>query len=674
MRRYSKGVKGATEAALEAQVAFFLYEGIPLRLVNSPYLQSWLELLVAGSGEVARRKRFEVLVHDSVERVRSRVLAILRACKGVTVGLDGWTNVRQEKVINVVVVARGVAYYWDSLVLAKTASADDQHPQVKDALARLMGKGVRVTAVVTDNEAVNGALHNLLRKDFPWLLHIPCAAHTIQLCVRKALLLPHIAPVVDALLAMLLAFKHNKALRVKVKQVQLTLRQGKPPLQLVTVVPTRWNSILFAAERILTLQNCIRPYIGDILAQLAKERKPEYAAFTYCDSSFWHPLVTLVDFLAPYRWATNVVQSDWACLSDVHHQFATLMVRADDLTDTHPFGSVRTDLKMIIQHQWNKHVHLDAVILCALLNFDPAYLFFPEDQRSHANDWFLEWCPVFIKQWCLSDAEDPDIIKGHLCRQFSELNTRTGRFASLDERRAVLVKASIADGRGSKCDARDVWGLYVDTARELTACALSLLDITASEAAVERSFSRQGFIHSKRRNRLLSHSIHMEMAFSFNMRALNSTTESRAVRDQEEMPDEDVAAEEEGRGTVMLSTRYLPDEAMAPAEEVSQDGEAKVVDSAEVDSEVRQPEDSDEPTEEELEQKYDAAPTEEERITAFIEQWLINTPYTQGFRWTGWRQQTLGAAIIEAGLAHTVDYMIKRIKEHHHSAAAPVSL
>ena len=108
-----------------------------------------------------------------------------------------------------------------------------------------------------DNEAVNGAIYRRLLVDFPFLIHIPCAAHTLQLCVRKAMKLDPISPCVKALLALLLAFKHSKDLRIMLKDQQGVMRRGQNPLKLITVVPTRWNSILFAATRVLLLKDCL---------------------------------------------------------------------------------------------------------------------------------------------------------------------------------------------------------------------------------------------------------------------------------------------------------------------------------------------------------------------------------------------------------------------------------
>lgn len=56
----------------------------------------------------------------------------------------------------------------------------------------IIDQGVLVVAMVADNEAVNGALYRLLKNDFPFLIHVPCAAHTVQLCVKKIIDLPQV--------------------------------------------------------------------------------------------------------------------------------------------------------------------------------------------------------------------------------------------------------------------------------------------------------------------------------------------------------------------------------------------------------------------------------------------------------------------------------------------------
>ena len=104
-------------------------------------------------------------------------------------------------------------------------------------------------------------------------------------------------------------------------------------------------------------------------------------------------------------------------------------------------------------------------------------------------------------------------------------------------------------------------------APELAACVLALLELSASEAAVERSFSRQGLVHSKQRNRLSDDTVHLSMAFAFNRRALQHST-ARSAQGWEELLDEQPTVTDIVRGTSLLYTEDIT----AAAEESEDDG------------------------------------------------------------------------------------------------------
>ena len=168
-----------------------------MRLADSPYLAEWLKNYKAGLGEIDTRRAMAIRAHGRAHEVKMKVVSRLQVCRGVTVGVDGWTNVRHDKVINLCPVGRGVAYYWSSVVLKKGASAKEQTKPIANGLKSIASAGVMVVAIVMDNEAVNAAVHRRLTKKLPILIHIPCAAHTVQLCVKKALKLPSIASCVS---------------------------------------------------------------------------------------------------------------------------------------------------------------------------------------------------------------------------------------------------------------------------------------------------------------------------------------------------------------------------------------------------------------------------------------------------------------------------------------------
>ncbi len=620
-----------------------------MQLADSPYLRTWLEAYVRGTGEIASRKAVALRAHMRAQEVKGRVVGKLRSCRGVTVGVDGWTNVRHDKVINLCPVGRSVAFYWDSVVLKRGATAEDQAEPISHGLRSIIKAGILVVGIVMDNEAVNGAIHRRILHEFPFLIHIPCAAHTLQLCVKKALKLDPVDPCVRALLALLLAFKHNKDLRILLKDQQGIMRRGHQPLQLITVVPTRWNSILFASQRVLLLKDCLVPCITTVRTQLAKEKKrDQYAQYTYSEESFWRPLAILVEFLRPYKTATDIIQSDDASLGDVHHQFASLMVKAEDLDPSSVLASMKDDLKAIIHSQWTQHVNTNAVILCSLFTFDPAYSSFDEQERVNADDWFSSWGTSFIKHYSLSTHDDVDAIGRALEQQRSQFLSREGLFSSLDDRRAKL-------GRG-RLSARTLWGGYLGTVQEMAACVLALLELTASEAAVERSFSRQGQVHSKVRNRLGDESVQVHMSFSFNSRALAKCEAVAASDEGEELV---VDESDASRGTALLSQYYLADEEIEAAEDEEEE-EKEESDEEEDEKEDEQEESIEEKEEEEeVEEK-----SLEERCQEVILKFCERSRVTQGFKWNGPREGLLESLSIEAQLGILTDEMKKKVKAY----------
>ena len=65
------------------------------------------------------------------------------------------------------------------------------------------------------------------------------------------------------------------------------------------------------------------------------------------------------------------------------------------------------------------------------------------------------------------------------------------------------------------------WAQYGLDGLELPTVALALLSVAASEAAVERSFSAQDAVHTKKRNRLGRDTVQAEMFVRFNEDALS---------------------------------------------------------------------------------------------------------------------------------------------------------
>jgi len=577
-------------------------------------------------------------------------------------------------------VANGVAYYWDSIVLKRRSTAAEQHQPVADGLRSILDAGVLVLAVVSDNEAVNTALYDRLLADFSFLIHIPCAAHTIQLCVERAMELPAVIETCSALDALLMAFKKNKIIRIALKTMQASLRQGKRPLQLISYVCTRWSSKLRAAERILLLKDCIQPLIPQIVTVLARMKDDNLHRLTFCEHSFWQPLRNLIDFLKPFQVATDIVQADCSTLMDVYHQFIHLVQHAEGLIVPQTLAGLCYPVRTIIREQWDDHVNVNVVVTCAVFSFDSNLdTVFTSDTLNSAMDWFFSWASKFVLFYGLSEADNTGEIEGILFNQYSMFKGCQGIFSNIRRYKDSFQQQQMQQtqqqqqqheqqhtGRTlhSRWDARPLWNLYRDTAKELTACALALLSITASEAAVERTFSKQGLLHSKTRNSLGEDTLQAEMFVAFNRRALENVDPQAGA--WVELADDD---EVSYTTKAFLSRLADSDISEAPNGQLvneeqavrGRQAEGKDEKSEEKDAEMEAPED-------EKEDKEREPPTD--AVKAFIQKYVEDHHVTSRYRWGNDKMNSLQAAIIAAGLYDVAEVMKQKIRAH----VAPTSV
>lgn len=148
----------------------FAVHSLPLHILQSEVFINMMHCWRESRGLLPTRKRMRTMYHDAASSMRQEVLNNIKASRAipVTVALDGWTNTCHEKVINIIPVSSGTAYYWKSIVLSTSrCTAMEQYPEVRDAIQSLISNSIVVAAITTDNEAVNGALYRLLLADFP---------------------------------------------------------------------------------------------------------------------------------------------------------------------------------------------------------------------------------------------------------------------------------------------------------------------------------------------------------------------------------------------------------------------------------------------------------------------------------------------------------------------------
>jgi hypothetical protein len=485
----------AREAAL-----FFATNHIAYHVADSA---SWATLVAAirsSSCAAPKRKGVKAAVRQLANSIKQDVLQRLQSSSApVTVAIDGWTNVRQTKVTNVVLLCCGAAYYWCSIANtydANTATWLEQ--QLSPVLNELVASGVRFSALVADNEAVNDALWTQLTASFPFLIRVPCAAHTIQLVVHQIMLIRRFERCITTVRSIIRRFEKNKADRLQLRQLQSV--GGEREYTLVKPCDTRWNSMLYCCERLLKLRRFV-----DIIFQQ--------------DGGFWAETELLCAFLQPFQVATDVLQRDSATLFDVWEQKRALEQHIVGMKARVGATVVRHAL-VALKQRWEKQVNKEATHAVALFSLIADTSSITPQQFDAARQFILDFGVRYLRYYSLSALSEDD-LRAQLLHQLGCFTGRRSIFASLDSHIATARRSSI-----SSCTALDIWELF---SCELSIVAKALLCITASEAAVERSFSQQDAVHTKRRNRLLDQAVQNELFVKFNSRALDRPADSHLL-------------------------------------------------------------------------------------------------------------------------------------------------
>ena len=519
-RRMDEVMVVTDNSAFKAALAqFFARCSLAHRVAELDEFTALIERARRSTCEVPRRAALRDSQLALAQSLRHRIIHQLRTfCRSspLTIAIDGWTNVNTAKVTNVVVLCGGEAYYWCSIVNARNHNTATWlcGPLTK-VLNGLRSEGLVFAAMVADNEQVNKALHSVISASFPFLVRTPCAAHLIQLCVVKSLELPAIEPIFEAMESLLRQFRAKKQ-RLKLRALQEVAPgpggpRPDPPLNLFRPCDTRWSSQLYAAQRLLRLKS----FVDIVIPQ---------------ESQFWADLTSLIRFLKPFQTATDILQSDRATLYDSYLQYRDLLVHVNATSPTSLFGPAKEGVRQILLDMWEKHVVEEAVIACAVLGFDEhVNSCFTAERIRAAIEWLQLFAARYALYWNLADSSVQEELRQQAKAEWSDFagRTATSSFNSLDQD-IIDIKAVHAKEQ-RRFDARSVWHLHSTQAPVLANAAVALLSISSSEAAVERTFSAQGDVHTDRRNRLGDDTVEAEMYIKFNERTVSRVEESARV-------------------------------------------------------------------------------------------------------------------------------------------------
>lgn len=435
-------------------------------------------------------------------RINENILNMLSVNEDpVTIALDGWTNVRSNKVTNILLICSGISYFYTSIENKDNLNnANWLVPVLTEKISFLINKKINVVAITTDNENLMKFVRNKISETFPILIVMPCSAHILQLCLKQICKIDTIKSIIDKTLELVNCIKRNKA-----KTLELLKLQKKDaieqPLKLIRPIEIRWTSLATCVERLLSLKK----YIDEINFEDDDIK---------CDETYWDNLKSLYEILEPFYLAINKIQKDTATLYSVWNNFEKIINLFESGDITQKNKSIAKEIVDTIKNQWNNHINNDLIEAVRLLNLEKKFKF-----KKSTIEFIVNWGSLYLTTYDIVEknkngTHEIGKIRELLNKQINEFTLRQNSYKYINSDNEKLKKEY--EDEKESYSVILLWNRYKPLQYEFANVAIAILSICPSEASVERSFSMQSDVHTLERNRLSNKMIEAEMNIKYN--------------------------------------------------------------------------------------------------------------------------------------------------------------
>ncbi|TFK78604.1 hypothetical protein K466DRAFT_507046, partial [Polyporus arcularius HHB13444] len=477
--------------------------GIPFNVADNVEFDDFMLRWIPGAVVPDRRALAGSVLTGAVQKIEEATAAKV-AGKFATGQSDGWRNIAKTDVITSMMSVDREVYPLVTHNMKGKPKTGEEHLNIIEADMETMRSTYHVHPVawVTDDGPDGKCARRLLREKYAWLVTLVCWGHQAQLLAGDYLTFPVYSSTVAEALDIVRWFNNHSSALELFHQAQLwTTPERTRPLALILPATTRWTTHFQSAFRLCLLEPAMRACVlrnRDRLLEIAEKSQTDNSKATAWkviksveDDEFWKRLGRVEAHLKPIAIATNILQTPHTRLD---HVLATLanLYRIYSSNTVEPDGSGMEQEQFLLAMYFNPYTR--------------GYCF---------NREFISGADLFdmairaFKRFFGCDP-DPDFTAALLA--YSQ-----GKEEFSDARMMLESHQKLAEARDITPDVAQIWKL-IDRSNDpyeiccgrngLAKLAIRILSITANSADVERLFSLFGLIHTKRRNRLYTTTVH----------------------------------------------------------------------------------------------------------------------------------------------------------------------
>lgn len=445
----------------------------PLNLVENVYWKEFFKKIRPAYCPPSTYIISNRLLDDEYKRVKECTDNNILSAKVLGVMCDGWTNLRNESIVNFVVTTPNPVFF------KSISTGTDRHTGEKMAeeiisVIEEIGQ-TKVFGIVTDNAKNMKKAWHLVNEKYPHITAYGCVAHGLNLLVNDMMNLKLFNDVINEGKSVVNNIRRGHITNALFLQERKNNKNSTAP---TLPVVTRWASVVVFIDSLLVNKQIIRSM--SINEAIEKDLKPEVKKLI-SSANFWDKIYYFHQVVNPLAKWIKIIESDVPKLSSVPFIFKELETSFKNTIQKCKY--FKTEEKNIMKSLKIRKEFCISNIHNAAHLLDPKYLGKCLNTEEHSDA--VEFIYQLSKKLDNLDVDAKQVI-ADLCH----FKNKTGPFCK------EYLWAAINDTNGLNW-----WNAFCSEI-ELSKIAIKILSLPATSAAVERTFSSYKDVHSLKRNRL----------------------------------------------------------------------------------------------------------------------------------------------------------------------------
>ena len=439
------------------------------------------------------------LLDKTYDRVKDISQKTIVKSDYVSLVIDGWTNIRRDAVINIVLMTPTPIFYESIDTQGATKDADYMFDILKPIIIQL--GPAKVTGLISDNEPKMISLKDKVIAEFKHIQFSGCVSHKFSNLIKKICDLDQIKTLVEDTEQIVFEIKNTQKLHAKYRSL-IAQQKGKKKSfgELKTFSKTRFAGTAIMMKSVINAMDALRVLAADPENNVSEGTKMKVMSMGK-HKEYVAEITLLVDFLDPLKDFIHCIEYDCFSIADMIHSVKKL--EEWYLNNDIHFGSANIKIDQMFKDTINS-VKTPSALLANILH--PFYR--GEELSTKEKSTAAMFVNVFARQLNMDVSV---VMKSYQNFINGEFLFSQQYLFTIDTKNAISW-----------------WKFIKNISEHKSLCEMAhrLLCIQPTNTAVERSFSQQKRIHSIERYLLTAERVYKLMYIRSNLNASKPVSEN----------------------------------------------------------------------------------------------------------------------------------------------------